>query len=152
MTCLLLITPIHKEIVPKIKDGLSQIHFPIKENDFNGRAYIWKKSLPQLRKSILWGVGPGNYAMGIPQREHFGDLIIDRPHNLFLNTWISTGLISLLILLTAIASVLSWARDPSLEASIIGFLIAGLFTDSVLSVTPYFLIFLGALTHKTGEV
>ena len=142
----------HKEVVPRIQNTIHAIHFPIKESDLDGRIYIWKKSIPQLKKTILIGHGPNNYAMRMPQYEHFPTRVIDRPHNAYLNIWIESGLVSLIILLLAFWVILysdkTLKKDKALQMGVLGFLIAALFTDSVLCVTPYFIIFLGALSHK----
>lgn len=138
----------------RIRATLHEIHYPIRDKDLDGRAYMWKRAIPMLKDSILLGEGPGTYMLYFPQFTSRGDdmgfksLAVDRPHNMFINIWQGTGLLSLLILAIAAVNIIRQGIDPSLQMGAIGFLLAGLFTDSVLCVTPYFLIFMGGLSCR----
>ncbi len=133
------------------------IHWPIRDGDLSGRAYFWKRAIPVLKDSIILGKGPSTYAHYIPQFHKRGDAIgfyghaIDRPHNMFINIWQSSGLLSLLILGVWMRKKLLFANDASLKMGIIGYLIAVVFTDSVLCVTPYLSIFLGGINGSNDE-
>lgn len=146
--------PFYKNLKPRINKTFHEIHYPLEDSDLSGRAYIWKRTFPFLRQSILTGYGPATYGLYFPQHEKrgedigYGGLVVDRPHNMYLNIWMGTGLISLIILLSGIGSLLLKVKDKPLQLSCISFLIAGLFTDSVLCVTPYFIIFLGCLSYE----
>lgn len=133
------------------------IHWPIQDGDLSGRAYMWKRSIPVLKDSIFLGKGPATYIHYVPQFHERGNAIgflhhvIDRPHNLFINIWQSSGLLSLLILAYWMRKKLLLANDASLKMGIIGYLIASVFTDSVLCVTPYLSIFLGGINGSNNE-
>lgn len=154
---ILLSVPIHKKVAERIKTTVNDIHFPIRDKDLAGRAYMWKKSIPMLKESILIGKGPATFPLYFPQFAKRGDdigflsLIVDRPHNMFINIWQNTGLISLLVLSWVVLNAMLFSSDYSLIMGAMGFLIAGLFTDSVLCVTPYFLMFLGGMTNEYNE-
>lgn len=143
-----LFIPFNKQVISRVVSTVHDIHIPMKDSDLDGRAHVWRKMIPQLKRTILIGEGPGNFAMYFPQHRFFGSHVVDRPHNIYLNIWVSTGLISLLMLLACVLVTLLLSTDLAMQLGAIGFLVAGLFTDSVLSVTPYFIIFLGCLSHE----
>lgn len=129
----------------------ARVMYTLRDRTLSGRTYIWKKSLPEMKHTIFIGTGSGAYAMYFPQREYkeyYGQKVVDRPHSLYLSTWINSGLISLIVLTMGISIILFKGMDSALKMGAIGFLVCGLFTDSVLSVTPYFVIFLGCLSYR----
>lgn len=153
----ILAVPMRETITSRIIQSVDHIHWPIRDGDLSGRAYMWKRAIPVLKDSIILGKGPATYLHFVPQFHERGNAIgfqmqaIDRPHNMFINIWQSTGLLSLLVLAFALYKILKAGKDASLKMGVIGYLIAGIFTDSVLCVTPYFLIFLGGLSSEHRE-
>jgi O-antigen ligase len=133
----------------------------------SGRGYIWSRSLPLLKKTLLIGHGPDTYALYFPQNDYFGKLkflydaniFVDKPHNMYLQIAINLGcpaLLALLFLLfiffhscVKVCSV-TYASNSILIYSLLicaaipGYLIAGLFTDSNMSTAPVFWILFGA--------
>jgi len=132
----------------------------------SNRGYIWGRTLPMLKRYVIVGSGADNYPIAFPQDDilaksnAFSDpiTVIDKPHNLFLQIAVNTGIVSLLSLLAALGTYLisslklySKLTFDSLEKywgascliSIIGYLAAGMFNDSVVSVAPLFWIILG---------
>lgn len=150
--------------IDRVSNALENLHWPLQDGDLSGRAYMWKKAVPTLEQNILLGSGPSTFVHYVPQFHERGDKIgfsahvIDRPHNLFINIWHSTGLLSLLVLGYWLMRKLRNCTDASLRYSVIGFLIAGVFTDSVLCVTPYLSLLIGGINehneargHGQGE-
>jgi O-antigen ligase len=110
--------------------------------------------------TILVGHGPDMYVVNFPQRDFAGRLngffitgINDKPHNMFLQIGINTGVVSLLALMSVYGIYVLdsvkryWKRDyESLTdyfgvvtfAAILGYLVAGLFNDQIISVAPLF--------------
>lgn len=141
------------------------------ENEYfaNGRGFIWSRSIPIMFniENLFVGSGPDTFAIAFPQedmaaktRTHGNpDIIVDKPHNLFIQTSVNTGLISLIIIMTVFAiyifttikkiisnkerDVLLFATRLGILGGIIGYLITGLTTDSVVSVAPIFWLILG---------
>ena len=137
---------------PRAKECLQDIHWPLSGHDLGGRAHLWKMELPLIRHDILIGDGPGTYPTLIKQDNFFGqNVIADRPHNLYLNIWQTSGLLSLSILAWIVIEIMNKSRDTALRLGAIAYLINSLFTDSVLCVTPYFLIFLGVMAYGNNE-
>lgn len=132
----------------------------------SNRGYIWGRTIPLLKNNILVGSGSDNYPMAFPQDDFlakvntFNDpnIIVDKPHNLYLQIATNTGVISLLSLLIIwgiyiISSLKLYSKttfdslDKYIGSScligVIGYLAAGMFNDSVISVAPLFWIILG---------
>lgn len=132
----------------------------------SSRGYIWGRTLPLLKGYIITGSGPDNYPIAFPQDDFIAKSIafydsktvVDKPHNLYLQIATNTGVLSLFALLGAwsiyFISSLKLYRKMNFDSlekfigascliSIIGYLSAGMFNDSVISVTPLFWIILG---------
>nr|WP_312579441.1 O-antigen ligase family protein [Sedimentibacter sp.] len=132
----------------------------------SSRGYIWSRTIPLLKRYTIYGSGPDNYPIAFPQDDFIiksyalGDLntVVDKPHNLYLQIATNTGVLSLLLLLVAfgiyiISSLKLYSKtnydslDKYVGASclvgVIGYLSAGIFNDSVVSVAPVFWIVLG---------
>lgn len=132
----------------------------------SNRGYIWGRTLPLLKNYIISGSGPDNYPIAFPQDDFlaksnaFSDpnTVVDKPHNLYLQIATNTGVLSLLSLLIfwgiyIINSFKLYSKmvydslDKYVGAScligVIGYLSAGMFNDSVISVAPLFWGMLG---------
>lgn len=110
----------------KTDDGLKYINQNIYtvsliENDFidvgnresmgSGRVYIWSRSIPLLKDTLLIGNGADTYAVIFPQTDYVGkfkgfghsnrisETIVDKPHNLYLQFGINYGMLFLIIYL-----------------------------------------------------
>jgi O-antigen ligase len=154
----------HNNLYPLVE--AESIGFEGYERLGSSRGYIWSRTLPLLKETILIGHGPDTYAMYFPQDDVIGKLkffstpkiIVDKPHNLYLQIAINTGFLSLLALLWLwgkylLSSLNLYYRSDlnnwqdrlgiSLMGAVTAYLIAGFFNDSVISVAPVFWIILG---------
>ena len=136
------------------------------ESFMSGRGFIWSHTIPMMKNSLLKGFGADNFPIAFPQDDFVAKLnihmdantVIDKPHNMFLQIGINTGVISLLSLLAAmglyfITSLKLYSNTifNSLEklvgasclVSTIGYLTAAMFNDHIVSVSPLFWIILG---------
>lgn len=133
----------------------------------SSRGYIWSRSLPLLKNTLLLGNGPDTFAAYFPQNDiygkmyaYYGDMwqIVDKPHDLYLQIALNTGVISLLAVLMLfglyiIKSFRIYIKNNyddflsrvgvSVFIAIIGYLGAAFFNDSIVSVAPVFWILLG---------
>lgn len=132
----------------------------------SNRGYIWGRTIPLMTKYAFIGAGPDNFAFAFPQDDYVGKLnayqqsyiVVDKPHNMYLQIAINTGLISLLSLLTlwgiyiASSFKLYWNMNyDSMDKlvgvacmlGVIGYLVAGIFNDQIVSVAPLFWMILG---------
>ncbi len=132
----------------------------------SGRGYIWSRTLPMMKETLLIGYGADTYCIYFPQNDYVGkyntdwnpNLIVDKPHNMYMDFWIGTGGISAFALLALwfiyiIQSIiLFWKKDFNsfteytglgIFLGICGFLVSGLVNDSTVSVMPMFYGLLG---------
>lgn len=156
----------HSKIYNKIED-VDAIGFVGNEQFASGRGYIWSRSLPLLKDTILLGHGPDTFPMYFPQKDFIGKLnsfgnimaVVDKPHNFYIQTAHNTGLLSLVALLFLfiiylIQSVRLYGSAKSdcffsragiiITCVVLGYLTAAVFFDSVIYVAPVFWTFLGS--------
>lgn len=71
------------------------------DNLFTGRGYIWRNTLPILKNTLIFGHGAGTFEMYFKQFDFLGllnsqgnvDLIIDKPHSLYLQIACNQGVL-----------------------------------------------------------
>lgn len=130
----------------------------------NKRGYIWARTIPLLKKYFFLGSGPDTFIIAFPNDDLVGmynsghdNEIITKPHCMYLQIGVQTGVISLIALLTFFGWYLVnsfrlyWKHDYSflsfigigIFASVVGYLILGLTNDSCVAVSPLFYALLG---------
>ena len=132
------------------------------------RGYLLSRTFPLLASSAVIGSGPDTFIMAFPQHDVVGKLIylrnpyipVDKAHNIFLNTWVTTGGISAMALLflymhylltTFVSIVRSKVKTGSfifglrigLLAGISAFCMGAMATDSTIGSTGVFYVLLG---------
>ena len=126
---------------------------------FTGRGYAWANSLPILKKTIITGVGPGNFAFYFKQHDYLGMLqthkstkyIIDKPHSAYIQYGVNVGIVGMITFFAIF--LLAWIKGvkgftvhrgetDSFElqlggiVSLAGFFIYSMINDSMITVTP----------------
>lgn len=156
----------------KIADRIEPVnaeHFGFEGKELVGssRGYIWSRTIPLLKNCILVGYGPDTFAYVFPQQDFLAKyysyaegfhITVDKPHNLYLQIFISNGLIALiafvgicLLYLADCFRLYALRREyreeqiygAAVMLAVVGYLTAGMFNDSVVSVAPMFWILLG---------
>lgn len=140
--------------------------FKGKEKLGSSRGYIWARSIPLLKENLILGGGPDTFAFRFPQNDFIGKLyaydsatiVVDKPHNLYLQIGLNEGVIALIaflgiMIIYIVNSLKLYALKTKYTKSeilgcgtclgVIGYLFAGFFNDSVVSVAPVFWIILG---------
>lgn len=140
--------------------------FEGKEKLGSERGYIWSRSLPMLKDTILIGNGPDTFVLEFPQNDRLAkwwaydtpNMLVDKPHNLYLQIALNEGILALITFLILVgAYIVDSFRLYALKnyyegrqiigmatsLGIIGYLGAGVFNDSIVSVAPIFWILLG---------
>lgn len=140
--------------------------FKGRERFASGRGYIWSRTIPMLKKAILVGYGPDTFVAHFPhfdcveRMKHWGtmQIIMEKPHNMFLQIGVNSGVISLfVVILFFLGYVLNcfqlyWNCSFNSLSKIFGFAVfigflaycaAGFFNDSLNSVAPVFWSLLG---------
>lgn len=132
----------------------------------DGRGYAWGRTIPLFKKYFFIGSGPDTFAITFPQNDYVAryraspdGIIYTRPHNLYLQMALQTGVVSLaaFLIFYLIYVVecfrLYFAKKFSLGIEwmgvaiflgTVGFLAAGLANDSLIVVSPVFYFMLGA--------
>lgn len=137
----------------------------------SGRGYIWSRTIPMMKDTVLLGHGADTYCLYFPHNDYVGkynapsfqnnlEIIVDKPHNMYMGAWIGTGGISVLALLALfliyiVQSIRIYFRKDFSDMEfldvagvgtmlgIVGFLFTGLVDDSTVSVMPMFYTMLG---------
>jgi O-antigen ligase len=141
--------------------------FAGRERIGSSRGYIWSRSIPLLKNTVWLGNGPDTFAAFFPQYDIFGKMyayggdmwqVVDKPHDFYLQTALNTGILSLAAFLALFVMYLVdcirtyfWEDFSSLAAKagvgfwagVTGYLGAGFFNDSIVSVAPVFWAILG---------
>lgn len=150
-----------------------------------GRGYIWLNTLPIIKDCIIKGKGAGNFPFYFIQNDIAGlfnahgtyRLIIDKPHNWYLQIAVTSGILSLIAVLILfvmffISGVKFFVNTSSedfiknddnifiicLFTGLFGFMLTGIVNDSIISVNPFFWFNFGIAFYwlndkdrKTGE-
>ncbi len=126
----------------------------------NKRGYIWARTLPLLKKYFLLGSGPDTFIIAFPNHDLVGlcnsghlNEIITKPHCMYLQVAVQTGIPSLIALLVffgwyLVSSIkLYWNNSykdylslvgVGIFACVTGYLILALTNDSCVAVSPIF--------------
>ena len=143
---------------------------------FTNRGYIYNRTLPLLKKHIVFGSGPDTFMLQFPQNDYvaraalgwgFFSEILTKPHCMYLQIALQTGVFSLILFLVLPVSIWINNLKKSMKNSaaqkeeevmrsdrtiISGFLLiyllAGLTNDSMLVLAPLYWIVLGAGLKK----
>lgn len=133
----------------------------------SSRGYIWSRAIPLIKDTLILGTGPDTFVFDFPQGDLIGkyyaydtpNIVVDKAHNLYLQIAINYGVVALLgflamILIYIVDSFRLYAfKNEFFEKSqmlgaitclgVIGYLFAGMFNDSVVSVAPVFWVVFG---------
>lgn len=139
--------------------------FEMNEEMFSRRGYIWSRTIPLLKENIFIGSGPDTYTIEFPQDDYVGlenygykGSIVTKPHNMFLQIGVQTGVISLIAFLAFyimyfVQSIRIYIKGKfdtyasqlgvGIFLASIGYMIAGITNDSTITVAPIFWILMG---------
>lgn len=146
-----------------------------REGFATNRGYIWSRTIPLLTKYLLTGSGPDTFALVFPQNDVGKYLttdipykmIITKPHSLYLQIAVQTGILSLFAFLYFIVGVLRHLclrqngegklsiENTGFFVAILSYLLVGLFNDSNLCTAPLFWVIVGmalTLSKETSQV
>ncbi len=148
-------------------DPIEHIGFKNNLGFGSGRGYIWSTTIPMIKDTLLLGHGPDTYCLYFPHKDYAWkynagwniNMVVDKPHMMYMGIAVNTGLVSLLALLFLwgayiIQSIGIYAKRDfqkdfntyvgmGIFLGVTGFLAAGLVNDSSVSVMPMFYGLLG---------
>lgn len=153
----------HNQINKMVElEQIEAIGFKNNQKFGTNRGWIWSRSIPLMKNKILYGYGADTTVVAFPQNDYVGKLkvgspingIIDKPHNMYLNIGISTGVLSLIAMIIFYAiyllnSLFIYTKKNDIKnftsrtgisifLGTCGFLIAALMYDNVVHVMPLF--------------
>ena len=139
--------------------------FTGRESIATGRGYIWSRTIPLLKHYILLGSGADTFSIIYPNDDYLGmynsgytGQTITKPHNLYLQIGVQTGILSLIAFLAFyliyfVSSFLLYTkcRLDSYSSKIglgifvgsFGYMISGIINDSMITVAPVFWALMG---------
>ena len=131
----------------------------------SGRGYLWSRTIPLLKHSLLLGTGADTFSIVFPQNDVVGKVnnniytsTVTKPHNLYLQIGVQHGVLALICFLAVcvlylVQSFRLYWRDSFTDSThwfgfgimigVIGYLISGLTNDSTITVAPLFWALLG---------
>lgn len=137
----------------------------------SGRGYIFSRTIPMMKDTMIVGYGADTYCLHFPHKDYVGKLnsgsysrniniIVDKPHNMYMGAWVGTGGVSVISLLALFGIYLAQSfilyfrnrfencdfaayAGVGIFLGILGFLVTGLVDDSSVSVMPMFYTLLG---------
>lgn len=139
----------------------------------NGRGYIWNKTIAMLQKYLFLGSGADTFTLVYPNGDFvdkynngYDNLIISKPHNMYLQIAVQTGVLSLFCFLVFYAwyffsSLRIYFKHSlnneltiagfSIMLGTLGYMISALANDSTATVTPLYWALMGigiGINHK----
>jgi oligosaccharide repeat unit polymerase len=131
----------------------------------SGRGYIWSRTIPLIKKYIFVGSGADTFALVFPNDDYVGltnygftDGIMTKPHNMYLQIAVQSGLLSLVAflifyLMYFIMSIKILYKNKmdtfisqigsGILGGTTGYIFAGLANDSTIAVAPVFWSLIG---------
>ena len=162
-----------------IKDiSAPYVGFEGRERLASSRGYIWSRTIPMLKETLFIGHGADTYALHFPNNDYVGkflgftstNTIVDKPHSMYLQSAVNTGVLSVLALLALFGMYIVqgfkayfFKRDYhdfidtaglGIFMAVMIYLFTGISNDSIVSVAPVFWTLLGIgfiLNKKTIE-
>jgi hypothetical protein len=143
--------------------------FKGKETLASKRGYIWSRSIPLLyNESLLLGTGPDTFVYYFPQNDFLGKLqimnrtnhVFQKPHNMYLQIGIQYGVLALIAFMfilglyyketfKEIIDKNNYSKiNIAIAFSLLSYLLAGLFNDTVIINSIYFWIMLALAYSK----
>lgn len=144
---------------------IEAVGFEDRQHFGSRRGYIWSRTFPLLPKHLLLGSGPSTFVYEFPNHDYVGRTnvgyewsVVTKPHNMYLQIWVQTGLPSLFMFLALylvyfVESIrLYFRRKPVRHSEIVGlgimlgtvgYLVTGLANDSCVAVAPLYWALLG---------
>jgi hypothetical protein len=131
----------------------------------SGRGYIWSRTIPLLGKYMIFGSGQDTFVTAFPRNDYlnyiragYGTQILTKPHNMYLQIGVQTGLVSLFAFLVFygiyfITSVRLYIKGKfdnyyaqvgvAVFIGTISYMVTGFTNDSSITTAPIFWTLLG---------
>ena len=133
----------------------------------SNRGFIWSRAFPLMPRTAIIGTGPDSFVNVFPQHDVLGKLMfynnpyimVDKAHNIFIQTWITSGGIAAIALFalfghfafTTFMDLIKTKKMPiglyglrlGILCAVSAFVVSGMATDSTIGSTGVFFVILG---------
>lgn len=156
---------------------IETLGFSGREKILSGRGYIWSRTLPLLKRTMLIGYGPDTFVAHYPNDDYLGKLrfvgdgirrIIDKPHNFYLQVAVNHGILALMALFVVFFTffqecfslycrckfeTFEEVAGLGIALAVFSFLATGFLNDSTIMVAPVFwgLLGLGFAVNRLNQ-
>lgn len=151
----------------KYTDIVSKESFGFKgmETFASGRGYIWSKTIPLLKNHIILGSGADSFIFEFPHSDYVGrynygfyESIMSKPHSLYLQIGVQTGVLSLIAFLVfyfmyLVDSIKLYIKHNldtfvsqagvAVMVGTISYMVSGISNDSSITVAPIYWVMMG---------
>lgn len=129
------------------------------------RGYIWSRTLPLLKDTLLFGKGRDNFSYAFPNDDYvgkincgFGSQTVTKPHNLYMQIWVQDGMFACLafVILYILLAIQTFRQcfvkgkrnalcrlQIAIFSGVTGYMVAGIANDSTICVAPIYWVLLG---------
>ena len=126
------------------------------------RIYNWTRTLPILKDTMFFGYGPDTFSIIFPQNDTFGktisygmaNIILDKPHNMYLQLGVNTGVVSMVLFIVGLfiffldgivryRNLTKLPVETFLWLGVLAYHATGMFNDSLVSVAPVAWLYFG---------
>lgn len=139
----------------------------------NGRGYLWNKTITLLKDYIFLGSGADTFTLVYPNDDFvdkynngYDNMVITKPHNLYLQIAVQTGVLSLICFIVFyawyfISSLRIYFKQRldnplaitgfSIMLGTLGYMISGIANDSTITIAPLYWAMMGigiAINHR----
>lgn len=139
----------------------------------NGRGYLWNKTITLLKDYIILGSGADTFTLVYPNDDFvdkynngYDNMVITKPHNLYLQIAVQTGMLSLICFIVFymwyfISSLRIYFKQRldnplaitgfSIMLGTLGYMISGIANDSTITIAPLYWAMMGigiAINHR----
>lgn len=139
----------------------------------NGRGYLWNKTITLLKDYIILGSGADTFTLVYPNDDFvdkynngYDNMVITKPHNLYLQIAVQTGVLSLICFIVFymwyfISSLRIYFKQRldnplaitgfSIMLGTLGYMISGIANDSTITIAPLYWAMMGigiAINHR----
>lgn len=145
----------------------AQDAFPVSWYGFASyRGYIWSKTIPLLKNTLLLGVGSNHFSLEFPNHDYAAkarigklSVLYNKPHNWYLQMAVETGMCSAICMILFLifikyrgfclikSNFVSGTKDiiflMCADISVSGYILAMLLNDSMMVSAPVFWVVLG---------
>ena len=153
----------HKGLLHDTLPDSPKVNLGRLERLLGGRGYTWSRALAVVPQHLLFGSGPGTFAMAFPQYDLVGkqryleNLDEDKGHGVWITFLVQLGIAGFVLYCLPIAYVSYTVTQrfhglaPSLAMGMAAFMLGSITNDSTIGVTAAFCLLAGLALSQTGE-